>query len=172
MSRALPKTKIWFPENLRSRALERSECVESGGKINTGSIGWWSGGWKGVAVANQAPHKTEGLPRRLCCEDSGGFPNYGSENRGGVFSPVGLELGRGGLFPGQNKANTNIYCYCHLNNKPFRYGYHNVILNPSPLTVRSRSGSRVLVVKSEALYYPRWGRGIQSTVKPPLMNRP
>jgi hypothetical protein len=25
------------------------------------------------------------------CEESGGFPNYGSENRGGVFSPVGLE---------------------------------------------------------------------------------
>jgi hypothetical protein len=48
MSRALPKTKICFPENLRSRTPERSECVESGGKINTGSIGWWSGGWKGV----------------------------------------------------------------------------------------------------------------------------
>ena len=83
-----------------------------------------------------------------------------------------LELGRGGLFPGQNIANTNIYYYCHLNNKPFRYGYHNVILDPSPLTVRSRTGSRVFVVKSEALYYPRWGRGMLSTVTPPLMNKP
>ena len=125
-----------------------------------------------LPVANQAPHKTEGLPRRLRCEESGCFPNYGSENRGGVFSPVGLELERGGLFPGQNIANTNIYYYCHLNNKPFRYGYHNVILDPSPLTVRSRSGSRVFVVKSEALYYPRWGRGMLSTVIPPLMNKP
>jgi hypothetical protein len=122
------------------------------GKINTGSIGWWSGGWKGV-VRSQVVFQT--MVRKI-----------GVESFLRKSWRVGIE------FPGQNIANTNIYYYCHVNNKPFRYGYHNVILDPSPLTVRSRSGCRVFVVKSEALYYPRWGRGMLSTVTPPLMNKP